>query len=326
MRSVVFKQFGSPGEVLGSGDQPVPEPGPGQVRIKLIQSPIHNHDLAIIRGIYGYKPTLPAVPGTEAVGTIDKLGPDTTDLQLGQRVAVAGVAAAWAEFFLAKAAAAVPVPPGLNDDQACQLLAMPLSAYMALDDLGLKAGEWMIQNAANGAVGQMIDALAKERGVNVINLVRRAQSAEQLQAEGARHVLATDDAGWAAKVAQITAGAPVARAVDSIGGKAANDLMNVLGFGGWLMSFGAMSGEPMVIDVANVVFKQTTIKGFWATKRTEQTSGGETRRMITELVQLALAGRLPLRVAAKFPLAQAGQAAVASERPGRAGKIVLRAD
>jgi NADPH2:quinone reductase len=325
MRCVILNRFGAPTEVLGPGEQPTPQPGPGQVRIRMIQSPIHNHDLAIVRGIYGTRPPLPAIPGTEAVGVVDEVGPDAANIVMGQRVSVAGVQGAWAEFFLAKAAAAVPVPATLSDDLACQLLAMPLSACMLLEDLDLKTGDWMIQNAASGAVGRLVVALAKERGVNVLGLVRRQQTVAELEAEGVRNVLATEDAAWATRVASLTGGAPVVRALDSVGGKAANDLMNVMAPGGVLTSFGALSGQPLVIDPGSVIFKETTIKGFWGTKRAERTSPADTRRMIVDLIRLATQGLLPLRVAGKFLLADVAHAAAASETPGRAGKIVLRA-
>src|SRR4051794_4579315 len=123
MRAVVFDRFADPAEVLTTADRPPPEPGAGQVRIRTVLSPIHNHDLAIIRGIYGYRPALPAIPGTEAVGTVERLGPDVTGLAVGQRVAVAGVNGTWAELFLARAASVVPVPAEIPDEIACQLLA-----------------------------------------------------------------------------------------------------------------------------------------------------------------------------------------------------------
>ena len=95
----------------------------------MVLSPIHNHDLAIIRGIYGRKPELPAVAGTEALGVVDKVGPQVEHLAVSQRVcAMSGGTGAWAEYFLAPAATAVPVPAGVPDESACQLLAMPLSA------------------------------------------------------------------------------------------------------------------------------------------------------------------------------------------------------
>ena len=100
----------------------------------------------------------------------------------------------WAEYFLAKAATVVPVPAALPDEAACQLLAMPLSAYMLLEDLEVKAGDSIIQNAANGAVGRLLEPLARQREVKVLNLVRRQSTADELAAEGVPNVLATETA------------------------------------------------------------------------------------------------------------------------------------
>ena len=91
MKSAIHATFGEPAEVLVFGESANPQPGSGQVRIKTILSPIHNHDLWTVRGSYGYKPQLPAIGGTEAVGTIDALGEGVTGLKIGKRVAVASV-------------------------------------------------------------------------------------------------------------------------------------------------------------------------------------------------------------------------------------------
>ncbi len=74
MRSAIHTRFGEPAEVLSLGDSPTPEPGPGEVRVKTLLAAIHHHDLWTIRGQYGYKPQLPAIGGSEAVGVIDALG------------------------------------------------------------------------------------------------------------------------------------------------------------------------------------------------------------------------------------------------------------
>ena len=74
MRAVLINSFGSPTDVVHLGEAPIPEPGAGELRVKLLKSPIHNHDLTIIRGIYGYKPALPAIPGSEGLGVVDALG------------------------------------------------------------------------------------------------------------------------------------------------------------------------------------------------------------------------------------------------------------
>jgi NADPH:quinone reductase-like Zn-dependent oxidoreductase len=322
MRCVVVKRFGDPTQVLEMGEAPLPEPGPGQARMRLLQSPIHNHDLSTVRGEYGVKPALPFIPGTEALGIVDAVGPDVDQVVVGQRVVAAGVTSAWAERFVAKAAGLVPLPASIPDEVACQLVAMPMSACILLEDLQLEPGDWMIQNAAAGAVGKVVNVLARERGIKVINLVRRKESLVGLDVE---YGLSSDDPQWAARVAELTGGAPVKRAVDSVGGRAADDLMKVLGMGGLLVSFGALSGEPLVIDPRNLLFKQASIKGFWAIKRRQEISPADTRRMLGDVIRLAASGRLPLKVEASFELARAGEAAAASEKPGRTGKISLHA-
>ena len=160
MQSVVIDRFGEPADVVHLGERPLPEPGPGEARVRMTLSPIHNHDLAIVRGVYGYRPALPAVPGTEALGLIDALGEGVQHLRLGQRVASASAQAAWAECFISPAAKLVPVPDALPDEAACQLLAMPLSALMLLEDMRLQPGQWIVQNAAYGAVGKVKVAAA----------------------------------------------------------------------------------------------------------------------------------------------------------------------
>jgi NADPH:quinone reductase-like Zn-dependent oxidoreductase len=326
MRSVVFEAFGRPSDVLTLAERPLPEPGTGQVRLRMRMSPIHNHDLAIIRGNYGYKPPLPAVPGTEAVGIVDALGEGVTEPALGQRVVAPGASATWAEYFLASAAKVIPLPASVPDETACQLIAMPLSAMLLLEDLQIGRGEWMIQNTANGAVGKTLAGLAKARGVNVVNLVRRDAGVQELAALGIGNAVSTEHPGWEARVKEVTGGAPVIRAVDSIGGDAAQQIMNVVAERAVLVSFGAMSGKPLVIGADNLIFKQATVKGFWGAKRTESTPPGERARLIGELVRNAASGALRLPVDAAFDLSRAAEAAAASDRPGRTGKIVLVAD
>src|SRR5215471_4629526 len=122
MRSVLVKRFGEPSQVLEVGEVPLPEAGPGQARMRLLQSPIHNHDLATVRGLYGVKPALPFIPGTEALGIVDAVGAEVDEVVVGQRVVAAGMTGAWAERFLARAAALVPLPASIPDEVACQIV------------------------------------------------------------------------------------------------------------------------------------------------------------------------------------------------------------
>jgi NADPH:quinone reductase-like Zn-dependent oxidoreductase len=326
MRAVVFHRFGRPAEVLAVGDRPVPQPGPGEVRVRTRLSPIHNHDLSIVSGTYGYRPPLPAIPGTEAVGTVDAVGPDVDRLQIGQRVSVAGASGTWAECFVAAAASAVPIPDALDDEAACQLLAMPLSAVMLLDDLRLQPGAWLVQNAANGAVGRLVDSLAPGRGLHVVNLVRSASAAQQLRSEGVQRVVATDAEGWKDTVAQHTGGAPVVSAIDGVGGRGAKDLLDVLATGATLVSFGAMSGEPLSIDAGQLIFKQATVRGFWAHARGQETSAHDRERMVGRVISDVLDGTLRLKTASRHGFGDVALAVRAATQPGRGGKVALQPD
>lgn len=325
MRAVVIERFGEPKDVLTTEERPVPEPGPGEVRLQLILAPIHNHDLAIVRGVYGYRPPLPAIPGTEAVGRVDAVGPDVTGLVVGQRVTVSGAQNVWAECFVVPAGQVVPVPDAVSDETAAQLLAMPLSALMLVEDLALQPGEWLVINAANGAVGRLVNVFGRQRGLHVLNLVRGPASVAALRELDYEPVLDTESADWRARVETVTSGAPIARAVDQVGGRAGADELVLLAPNGHLIIFGALSGKPLSLDSGSLIFKQAVVKGFWGAKRIEQIGAEHRGRLIGELIDLAARGELRLNIETAYLLESAADAAVATETPGRSAKIALSA-
>ena len=324
MRVIEYKAFGDPAEVLVSGERPMPEPGPGEIRVRMTLSPIHNHDLWTIRGSYGVKPPLPAVGGTEAAGVVDALGAGVTNLSVGQRVMAAGLTDTWAEYFLMNAQRAIPLPDSVPDELGCQLVAMPISALMALDDLGVKPGEWLIQNAATGAVGKTIAMICQARGINVINVVRRDAGVGELEALGISNNVSTQDPGWMDKVKMFPGSDPILYAIDSVGAKESGQLMSLLGEGATLMSFGTMSGGNMEISSGDLIFKQAKVVGFWGAKRSGKTSAADFVRMIGELITLASNGQLNLPVEGIYGLDEGAKAAAASMEPGRKGKVLIK--
>ena len=323
MRSATHDSFGDPAAVLKLADGPTPEPGPGQVRIRVILSPIHNHDLWTVRGSYGYKPTLPAIGGSEAMGVVDALGDGVAGLRLGQRVAAAGLRGSWAEYALAPAAGLVPLPDAITDEQGAQLIAMPFSAITLLGFLGVGPGDWFVQNAANGAVGKAVAMLARARGIHVLNLVRRDAAVAEMQDLGL-DALSTEGADWPDRVRAATGGAPIRAAVDSIGGKAAGALLSLLADEGLLVSFGSMTGGAMEISSGDLIFKQAVVRGFWGAKVSAAMPADERARLMGELIGLVADGALILPVGGIFGLDRIGDAVRASLAPGKAGKILLR--
>ena len=324
MRALTHSAFGDPAEVLEVAERPLPEPGAGEVRVRTLLSPIHNHDLWTIRGTYGYKPELPAAAGTEAVGVVDALGEGVESLRVGQRVATGGTFGVWAEYFVAKAAGLVPVPDTLSDETAAQLISMPFSALSLLDFLGVGPGEWIVQNTANGAVGRLVAQFAAARGVHVLGLVRRDAGVEELAGLGIRDVVSTESEGWRHRVAEILGENAPRAAVDSVGGEAAGDLLSLLGEGGTLVSFGSMGSSTLQLSAGDLIFKQATVKGFWGSKVSQTMDAATRGALFGELVQRIASGEVTLPVDAVFPFEQAREAAAASAVPGRAGKVLLR--
>lgn len=324
MLSAIHRSFGEPADQLEPAEMPVPVPGAGQVRIRTILTPIHNHDLWTVRGNYGYRPELPAIGGSEAVGIVEALGEGADPGLIGTRVAVAGVRGSWAEFFLAPATALLPLPDAIADEAAAQLIAMPFSAIALLESLAVTQGDWVVQNAANGAVGKTLAMLARARGVEVLSLVRRDAGVAELEAQGIGNAVSTADPGWRDR-ARALLGTGLARAaIDSIGGDATEDLAQLLGERGLLVSFGSMTGEPMRISSGTVIFKQLTLRGFWGAKLGDVLSPEDRRRMLTELVTRVARGELMLPVDGIYPLGEIKAAVTASLTPGKTGKVLLR--
>ena len=324
MRSATYDHFGKPTEVLSIGDRPTPEPKANEVRVKTILASIHNHDLLTIRGQYGFKPEMPAIGGSEAVGIIDAVGSDVKNLKVGQRVAAASVQATWAEYFVAVEDMVFPMPDSLDDEMAAQLIAMPLSALMLIEFLELKSGQWVIHNAANGAVGKSLAMLAAARGINTINVVRSSDAIKELEALGIKHNINTSDDDWKDQVKAILSDEKINAAVDSIGGESSNDLLALLGHGGTLASFGIMSGKPMVLNPTHIIFKQATIKGFWGSKISQEMSVENKQRLVDELIERANNGNLKLPVEATFDLADILKAVDGKMQSEKNGKVLLK--
>lgn len=324
MQSIIHHSFGEPAEVLQLAEMPRPEPKAGEVRIKTILSPIHNHDVWTVRGSYGYKPILPAIGGSEAVGMVDAVGEGVDQSKLGQRVAVAGVHGSWAEYFIAPAQAIIPLNDAIDNETAAQLIGMPISALMLLDFVNIQPDQWLIQNTANGAVGKTVAMIAQARGLQVINLVRRSDAIAEMQALGIQHVVATDQDDWKAQVKALHADQPLIAGVDSIGGSASGEMLNLLSENSLLVSFGSMTGETMQISSGDLIFKQATVKGFWASVVSKEMPAELKKALFVELLTLAAQKKLVLPVEGVFGFDEIQTAALKATQGARQGKVLLK--
>lgn len=325
MKAATHDRFGEPVNVLKTDDVPAPTPQAGEVLVRMVLSPIHNHDLWTIRGNYGYKPDLPgAIGGSEALGTVEAVGDGVDPAMVGQRITVAGIHGSWAEYFTAPAAAALPLPEAISDTTGAQLIAMPFSALSLLETLKAKKGDWVVQTASNGAVGKIMAVLAKSRGIRLLNLVRRPEAVAELEARGIENVLSTSDDGWKQKAQELLGPDGAVSAIDSVGGEISADLVDLLGVDGELVVFGTATGAPMPLSSGALIMKHVTVKGFWGSRVSRDMAPDDRKRLITELVTLAASGALKLDVAGTYPLDQVTDAVTAATTPGRSGKILLR--
>ena len=325
MRRATYNDFGKPSDVLTIASCPTPEPKADEVRIKTILSSIHNHDLITIQGQYGTKPTLPALAGSEAVGTIDAIGEGVDDLKVGQRVVATGVEGTWAEYFTAPASSILPIPDTIDDEMASQLIAMPMSALMLIEFLELDAGQWLIHNAANGAVGESLAMLAAERGIHTINVVRSKESADELTEIGITdHNVVSADDDWKEQVRRIVGDDKIRGAVDSVGGQSGGDLLSLLGHGDTMAAVGGMSGQPLVLNPTHLIFKQAAIKGFWGGALMQKMDADNKSRLMQELVERAASGKLKLPTGGIYTLDNIKEAVSGKVQSGKKGKILLK--
>lgn len=323
MRNVTFDRFGDPIEVLQISEVPIPNPEAGQIRIKIVKRPIHPADLMMIRGLYGVKPPLPLVPGVEALAIIDALGAGVTGFKFGQRVVSLGVQGTWSDYLIVQPSSLIPIPDSIPDDVACQMFLNPLTANLLLDSVVAQKGDWLIQTAANSTVGRIVVQLAKPRGINLINLVRRNDAIDELKRFGAEHVLSTEDEAWPKRVLEFTNGVSVTKAIDAVGGPLSLAIMSALAQDSIFIVYGALAGQPLLIDPNRLVFGNVMVRGFWLASWFQTADSAQLQKVLSELMQLVASRELILSVEAEYDLADFTQALQHAEHPGRLGKILL---
>jgi NADPH2:quinone reductase len=327
MRAIRFARHGEPLDVLHLDDVPAPQPGPGQVRVRITHRSINPSDLLTVRGLYPNQPTLPGSPGLEGVGTVDAVGEGVTNLSRGQRViSLAGVPGTWAEQVVIPAERALPVPDAVSDQVAAQVLVNPLTAWVMLsDELALAKGDWVLQTAASSTLGRLVIQLAGHRGIHTINVVHRRAQVQPLVDAGADAVVCTEDESLVERVRTITGGMGVRGAIDAVSGPQAGEVARCLAPGGVMLTMGVLGGVSLgPIDAGDLLFKGATIRGFWLTNWFMHQAPESVGRALTELLTLLATGVMKPVVEAEYDLADFRDAIAHAERPGRTGKILLR--
>lgn len=331
MLKAEYKERGPvPQDVIEAVTFEMPPLQAGQVLLELLASPINPSDVLTLTGQYGILPPLPAVGGNEGVGKVIALGPEVAVPAIGQTVLLPVGKGAWATHHVAEAKTLIPLPSEVDPIQLSMLTINPPTAWLMLESfVALQPGDWVIQNAANSAVGHYVIALAKAKGLKTVNLVRRESLIEPLLASGADLVLVDNpsaEQSLAEQVAQATGQAPIKLGIDAVGGTATTRLGECLAPHATLVNYGAMSGEPAVLTPQLLIFKSLTVKGFWLAEWFRSATPEQQQAVFAELTTLMVAGKLSAPVHATYPIAEIKTAVAEASRTQRDGKVVLVGD
>ncbi len=326
MKAVVCERWGDPNEVLQVRDVPRPEPGPGQVRVRMLASPVNPSDVLMVRGQYGRQPPLPATPGFEGVGIVEAGSGLLARRVMGKRVAVlAGDGGTWQEHVIIPARQAVPVSDALGDEQVASFFINPASALiMTRYVLRVPAGAWLLQTAAGSSLGRMVIRLGKRYGFRTLNVVRRSEQAEELRRLGATAVVATDVEPLAERVHQLTNGEGVPYALDAVGGATGSAVVGTLARSGRALIYGRLSGEPLTLDAITLLIGQKRVEGFWLSEWVRDRNPVRMLLLFRRLGQLIRDGDLATDTGPSFPLDAVRDACRETIAPGKKGKVLLR--
>jgi NADPH:quinone reductase len=329
MKAAVFESFGEPSQVLNVREVPDRMPGPGQVRVRMIMSPINPSDLLVVQGLYGVLPKLPSTPGFEGVGIVDEVGPGLLAQFLklkGKRVvAINSAGGNWAETAIIPARQARPVPDDIPDEQAACYFVNPATVLaMARHVLAVPKGEWLLQSAAGSTLGRMLINLGRHDGFKTLNVVRRREAIDELKKLGGDAVISSSDGPIDEQVREITGGAGARYAVDPVGGETGTGVFRSLAPGGRLVLYGTLSGEPITVDPRLVISGPRSVEGFWLGHWMLQRSIPSALLLFREIAALIRQGVLRSEIGQVYPLAEIKEAAHEAAIIGRQGKVLVR--
>jgi trans-2-enoyl-CoA reductase len=315
--------FGKPLEVLQLEQIEQQEPREGEVRVRLEVATINPSDYGMIGGSYGRLRELPAVAGREGVGVVEQLGADVSGVAIGTRVRFPGEQGAWQASACISADDLLVVPPAVPVEQAAISFINPPTAYCLLKEIDdLRAGDWVVQNAGNSAVGLSVIQMAKAFGLKTISQVRREELVEPLKAMGADQVV-LEGSEWAKGVSEITGGAPVKLALNSIGGESAIDQIKALSDGGTQVTFGGMVGDKVRFPTRFLIFNDVRLQGFWWDQFSQRVGAEGVREVMAAVYAMMADGRLKLPIEQTYPFSEY-KAAIQHDGQPRLGKILLK--
>ena len=322
MRAVQIHEHGGP-EVLRVEEVSVPEPGPGELLVRVAAAGVNYTDSGFRDGTFT-RP-LPLRLGKEAAGTVAGIGTGVSGFAVGQRVVATLIDGAYAEFVVASADSWVPIPDGLDDARACAAMMQGMTGhYLTHNAYPIRQGDTVLFHAAASGVAAFALRMAKERGATVIGVVSRPEKAAAARAAGANHVVVSSEADFVAAARELTGGAGVHAVYDPVGPETFTRSLGCVRTHGTLVLYGAAGGRVDSFNTADWLFYSKyviapSIEDYVATRaelvrRAEATFAG------------VLSGAYLVEIGGTFPLAEVAAAHRALADRTRTGKLILTPD
>lgn len=332
MKAVQFDRFGEPTDVLRVDDVAIPTLERGEVRVRILGSPINPSDLMMVRGLYSKIPELPATPGFEGVGVVESGATGFLGKYLaGKRVAVLNAkTGSWGELAVVSARQAIPLASDIPFEQAAMFFVNPATAYvMTRRVLLVPTGAWLLQTAAGSALGRMIIRLGRRFGFRTLNVIRRDQQVDELKAIGGDEVICFDSERHDANtlresVMRITNNKGVRFAIDAVGGTTGSAAIGCLAIGGRMLVYGTLAGDPLSFPPRELMTPGASIQGFWLARWMAEQGLLSKLRLVKAITGLMRQGVLVSEVGETYALAEIRDAVHKAEEVGRGGKVLLR--
>lgn len=320
MKAVRLEQFGGL-EVLNYKDIPVPDPQKGEARVKIEVTGVNFLD--IYQRIGRYQGTLPFILGQEGAGTVDTVGPNVTEVKPGDRVAYAVVQGSYAEYAIVPAWRLVPLPAGIDAQQAVAAMVQGMTAhYLAFSTYPLKEGDTALVHAAGGGTGQLLVQVAKRCGAGVIGTVSTEEKASLAREAGADEVILYTQTDFETEVKRLTKNKGVDVVYDSVGKDTFKKSLNCLRRRGYMVLYGASSGavpaiDPQILNAKGSLYLTRPYIGHYIADRAELLGRAN------DIFNWIAAGELKVRIDKTFSLAEVAEAHRYLESRQSKGKILL---
>ena len=290
------------GDWLAEAELPVPQPGPGQVLIKLRTASVNPSDLHFIKGEYGQPRVKGAAAGFEGCGDVVATGKGAESLQ-DQRVAfVAAGSGAWAEYVVTQMQMCIPLRPDISDDDGAAQIVNPLTA-MAMVDMAKEAGDAFVISAATSQLGKLMCSLGRDLGLKPIALVRRAETVDMLKDLGASEVLVTSDPDVGQKFAELSRTLKPRMFLDAVMDQLSEQVFCAMPNKARWVCYGKLGSEaPTLTQTGQLIFMGKRIEGFWLTQWMMSTPPADQMRVVTEVQARFADGRWKTDVSERLTL------------------------